>query len=357
MKTTIYSLFVFAFTIFCCDSPKKSDKVTEKTENRTESFPYITYNVENLFPGDGSLLRVEDGVSLEDGRVVVVDQANGLRLIEKNGSNRPFGNFKDAGFINNPPEQIAGPNGLVLEHDGKHLLMCDVSDGKIYRTNIASEKTELIYDHNYGVNAIYSDKTGAIWFTQCAENTNIAEMFMALNLSVPTGAIFRMADLKSIPTKIADSLYFSNGITMDKDEKTLYVSETMMDRVKSFDVDVTNGKAEYVGVVAYVGTPDNIIFDNNGNLIVASPANNQIIAFDFKNHSQHIIFDASTKENQEIANEWFRRSHLGLPRAELVTPNLFSPLPGLLTGMFFSKDGQTLYIANLGNDLLKLEYK
>lgn len=357
MKTTIYSLFVFAFTIFCCDSPKKSDKATEITENRTESFPYITYNKENLFPGNGSLLRVEDGVSLEDGRVVVVDQANGLRLIEKDGSNRPFGNFKEVGFFNNPPEQIAGPNGLVLEHDGKHLLMCDVSDGKIYRTNIASEKTEIIYDHNYGVNALYSDKTGAIWFTQCAENTNMGEMFMALNLSIPTGAIFRMADLKSNPTKIADSLYFANGITMDKDEKILYVSETMMDRVISFNVDVTNGKAEYSGVVANVGTPDNIIIDNNGNLIVASPANNQVIAFDFKNHSQHIIFDASTKENQEIANEWFRRSHLGLPRAELVTPNLFSPLPGLLTGMFFSKDGKTLYIANLGNELVKLVYK
>jgi sugar lactone lactonase YvrE len=211
MKITIYSLILFAFTIFSCNSPK-SDNETVKTEKTTEDFPYITYAKENLFPGDGSLLRVEDGVYLEDGRVVVVDQANGLRLIEKNGSNRPFGNFNDAGFINNPPEQIAGPNGLVLEHDGNHLLMCDVSDGKIYRTNIASEKTELIYDHNYGVNAIYSDKTGAIWFTQCAENTNMGEMFMALNLSVPTGAIFRMADLKSIPTKIADSLYFSNGL-------------------------------------------------------------------------------------------------------------------------------------------------
>ncbi|MBR9847097.1 MAG: SMP-30/gluconolactonase/LRE family protein [Algicola sp.] len=356
MKITVCSVLFFVITIVSCNSPK-SDKETEETKKSIDNFPYITYNEENLFPGDGSLLRVEDGVSLEDGRVVVVDQENGLRIIEKDGSNRPFGNFKDAGFFKNSPEKIAGPNGLVLEYNGNHLLMCDVSDGKIYRTNIALEKTELIYEHNYGVNAIYSDKTGAIWFTQCAENTNMGEMFMALNLSVPTGAIFRMADLKSIPTKIADSLYFSNGITMDKDEKVLYVSETMMDRVKSFNVDVTNGKAEYSGVVANVGTPDNIIMDNNGNLIVASPANNQVIAFDFKHNSQHIIFDASTKENQEIANEWFRRSHLGLPRAELVTPNLFNPLPGLLTGMFFSKDGQTLYIANLGNDLVKLEYK
>ena len=82
-----------------------------------------------------------------------------------------------------------------------------------------------------------------------------------------------------------------------------------------------------------------------------------MIAVDFKNHSQHIIFDASTRETQEIANEWFRRSQLGIARAELITPKLHSPLPGLLTGMFFSQDGRTLYIANLGNDILKLDFK
>ncbi len=92
----------------------------------------------NLFPGNGGLLRPEDGVALEDGRIIVSDQAKGLRLIEKDGSNRPFGNFAEVGFIHNPPKNNAAPNGLVLEHDGKHLLMCDVSDGKIYRTNVDS---------------------------------------------------------------------------------------------------------------------------------------------------------------------------------------------------------------------------
>ncbi len=78
---------------------------------------------------------------------------------------------------------------------------------------------------------------------------------------------------------------------------------------------------------------------------------------DFKNHSQHIIFDGSTKDNLKITNEWKRRSHLGLERLEILSPDLYNPLPGLLTGMFYSNDGQTLYIANLGNDLLKLDYK
>ncbi len=350
MKISIYFLFLFAFTFISCDSNKSNNQINS-TEISLEKLPYFTYQKANLFPGTGSLLRVEDGVALEDGRIIVVDQAKGLRLIEKDGSNRPFGDFANAGFVYNAPEKIAAPNGLVLEQDGKHLLMCDVADGKIYRTNVGSEKVELIYDHPYGVNSIYRDKTGAIWFTQSSKGV------IAVNLPIPNGAIFRMADLKSVPIIIADSLYFANGITMDKDEKNLFVAESMMDRVHSFEVDIMSGKTAYSGVAANVGTPDNILIDKSGRLLVASPVTNQVVAVDLKNHSQHIIFDASTKENQKITNEWFRRSHLGLARAELLSPNLYSPLPGLVTGMFFSKDGQTLYIANLGNDLLKLNYK
>lgn len=356
MKPTIYSILFCLLLIFSCNQ-NNSKSYTEVTKKTSGNLPYLTYEKENLFPGNGSLLRAEDGAALDDGRIVVVDQANGLRIIDKDGSNRTFGNFKEAGFVHNPPEKIAAPNGLVLEHDGKHLLICDVADGKIYRTNVETEKVELIYDHKFGVNSIYSDKTGAIWFTQCAKNTNYQGMFMEINSPGPNGAIFRMADFNSVPELIRDSLYFANGITMDKAEKNLFVSETAMDRVHSFEIDVNTGNTKYSGVATTVGTPDNILIDNNGKLIIASPVNNQVIAVDFDKHSQHIIFDASTKENRKITNEWFRRSHLGLKFGDLFTPKLYEPLPGLLTGMFFSSDGRTLYIANLGNDLVKLEYK
>ena len=206
------------------------------------------------------------------------------------------------------------------------------------------------------MNTIYRDKTGALWFSQSTESTNLGEMFQAANLPVPSGAVFRMADLKSAPIKIMDSLYFSNGITMDKDEKHLYIAETMMDRVHSFEVDTKTGEAKYLGVAANVGSPDNILIDQEGRLIVASPLYNQVIAVDFKNHSQHVIFDGSTKENLKNTNEWNRRSRLGMERLELLSPYIFSPLPGLLTGMFFSNDGKTLYITNLGNDLLKYDF-
>lgn len=356
MRLDIYVLLLFIFTLMSCNSPKSNNEINTKEESKNQT-SYLTFQKENLFPGDGSLMRAEDGVSLEDGRIIVVDQAKGLRLIEKDGSNRPFGDFTAAGFLHLPPDQIAGPNGMILEHDGQHILMSDVADGKIYRINVATEKVEMIYDHPYGVNTIYRDKMGALWFSQSAESTNLGEMFQAANLPVPTGAIFRMADLKSTPVKILDSLYFANGITMDKDEKHLFVAETMMDRVHKLEVDNRTGEVSYMGVAANVGTPDNLLIDKEGRLIVASPLYNQVVAVDFKNHTQHVIFDGSTKDNLKITNEWNRRSHLGMERLELLSPDLFNPLPGLLTGMFYSNDGQTLYIANLGNDLLKLGYK
>ena len=354
MRLYIYILLLYVFAFIGCDSPKTSDNI-KSTVKSTNQLPYFTFQKENLFPGDGSLLRAEDGVSLQDGRIIVVDQAKGLRLIEKDGSNRPFGNFSAVGFVHLPPEQIASPNGMVLEHDGEHILMSDVADGKIYRINVTTEEVEMIYDHPYGVNTIYRDKTGALWFSQSAESINLGEMFQAANLPVPTGAVFRMADLKSAPVKILDSLYFANGITMDKDEKHLFVAETMMDRVHKLEVDNKTGEVNYIGVVANVGTPDNLLIDKEGRLIVASPLYNQVILIDFNNHSQHIIFDGSTKDNLKSTNEWNRRSHLSMERLELLSPDLFSPLPGLITGMFFSNDGQTLYITNLGNDLLKFD--
>ena len=356
MRLLSYALLLCVFTFICCNTPKTSNEFNS-TKDSVKQLPHFTFQKENLFPGDGTLLRAEDGIALEDGRIIVVDQAKGLRLIEKDGSNRPFGDFEAAGYVHLPPEKVAAPNGIILESNGQHIITSDVSDGKIYRINIASEKVEMIYDHPYGVNSIYRDKTGALWFSQSTESTNMGELFRDVNLPVPHGAVFRMADLKSSPVKIADSLYFANGITMDKDEKHLFVSETMMDRVHVFEVDINSGLTKYTGVAANVGSPDNILIDQEGRLIVASPLYNQVVAVDFENHAQYVIFDGSTKDNIKITNEWIRRSHLGMERLELLSPDLFLPLPGLITGMFFSHDGQTLYISNLGNDLLKYDFK
>ena len=352
---TILKYFLLLMTVLSCQSPEHVNAI-ESEVLPEEKLPYFTYAEENLFPGDGSLLRAEDGIFLGDGRIVVVDQAHGLRLIEKNGSNRPFGDFKSAGYEHLPPSKVSAPNGVILESDGQHIITSDVSNGKIYRVTVATEEVEMIHDHPYGVNTIYRDQTGALWFSQSTHSTNMVELFKDLDNPEPHGAVFRMADLKSEPVKMIDSLYFANGITMDQDEKNLYVCETLMDRVHQFEVNVNEGSTHYKGVVARVGSPDNILVDQKGRLVVASPLFNQVVVIDMENHSQQVLFDGSSELNSELSREWDRRNHLGEKLMDLFTPALFQPLPGLLTGMFLSTDQQTLYICNLGNDLLKYEF-
>ncbi len=349
-----FPLSLVILLLGCINSSNQAEnRLTQETSSQ---LPHFKFQEQNLFPGDGSLLRAEDGVALDDGRIIVVDQANGLRLVEQDGSNRPFGDFTSVGFTHDPPDVVAAPNGIFLEQDGQHVIMSDVANGKIYRVNIPTEEVRLIYDHPYGVNTIYRDQTGAVWFTQSTNSTNMNELFRDINLPAPTGAVFRMTDLESAPALIADSLYFANGITMDLEEKMLYVAETMMDRIHQFEVDVVSGTAEYAGVAAHTGTPDNLLVDNEGRLVVACPVYNQVVMIDFDKHTQYVLFDGSTDNGRKISNEWNRRSHLGMERLELMTPELFSPLPGIVTGMFFSNDSQTLYVTNLGNDLLKFDY-
>jgi hypothetical protein len=103
VKLSSYLLFLVEFILISCASNNKSNQIIP-SQKLSAQIPYLTFQKENLFPGDGSLLRPEDGVALADGR-----------------------------------------------------------------------------------------------------------------------AVFRMADLKSAPAIVADSFYLANGITMDRDEKTLFV--------------------------------------------------------------------------------------------------------------------------------------
>ena len=61
-----------------------------------------SFSSQMILPTDRSLTRAEDGVTLTDGRLIVADQVYGLRLVEADGSNRPFGKFAEAGYLHSP---------------------------------------------------------------------------------------------------------------------------------------------------------------------------------------------------------------------------------------------------------------
>jgi hypothetical protein len=109
----------------------------------TPPLPSWTFTPDMIFPADQSLLRAEDGVALPDGRVVVTDQAHGLRAVSPNGTSRPFGQFAEAGYQHQPPEQAGGANGASLEPGGTHILMSDVFRGAIY--DPATDTTQSVF--------------------------------------------------------------------------------------------------------------------------------------------------------------------------------------------------------------------
>ena len=106
---------------------------------------------------------------------------------------------------------------------------------------------------------------------------------------------------------------------------------------------------------ASVHTPDNVAVDARDRVWVASPGANQVVMIDGACRAQYTVFDAPSATNRAGVDEWVRRSRLGEPLLELFTPELWAPLPGAVTGMFWSADGGTFYITGLGNALLRYE--
>jgi sugar lactone lactonase YvrE len=336
--------------------------VSEKYCQSAE-FPSFAFNESNIFPKDKHLHHPEDGKALADGRIVVGDEEFGMRIIEKDGKSRPFGKFKEAGWRHDPPKLPAGPNGMFLERDGRHLLLAEVYKGKIYRVNTKTEETKMIYDHPFGINSLIRDSKGTIWFTQSAKNAEekgVEDLFGVLDQPVDSGAVFYLPgsgnEIKTPAVEAAKNIYFANGIVLDKAEKYLYVAETMMNRILRYEVDISQGTLTKRETYQSVITPDNIDFDKDGNLWIASPISNKVFAIDKKCRSLHTVFTAPSESNTKNQDEWTKRSHLGQPLLELFSPDSWNPLPGgALTGMFWSQDHKTFYITGLGNAVLKYE--
>ena len=336
------------------------DEARSSSLCQSSGFPRWTFDESHLFPPDRGLARPEDGKALPDGRLVVSAEQYGLLLIEQDGSHRPFGQFKKAGYSHKPPESPGAPNGVFLEHDKRHLLVGDVYTGKIFRVDSETEETKLVYDHLYGVNSVYRDRQGTVWFTQStnnAEENGKGGLWAAGNTPIPTGSVWRLPghgdEFAQQAEEVVRDLYLANGITMDQTETYMYVAESMMNRVLRFRVDTERGVVSDRENYQMVYMPDNVAIDADNNLWIASHVENTVIVVDQACHTVHTVFRATSKSHSIYVDQWVTGSHLGQPLRALMTPGASKPLPDFLTGLFFSAQGDTVYFTAFGNAILK----
>jgi sugar lactone lactonase YvrE len=333
----------------------------EAVTNEAAALPTWTYDSTMVFPSDGSLMRAEDGVALPDGRLIVSDQAHGLRLIELDGTSKPFGDLATAGYTHRPPAHNGGANGVSLEPDGTHLLLADVFGAAIYRVDVSSGATEKLYQHRYGINAAVRDSKGAIWFTQSAQNTpddGEPRLWAAVDIPRAEGALFRLAAtngrLDSTPQVVVDSMGFGNGLAIDESTGHLYVSEMLAGRVLRYRVDLNAGTVSDRTVFVDSVAADNVELDGEGNLWLALPLMNELLVVNTASGARHIAFRSLTPAQAEVIAEFARRGLAGESRMALFTPAVWAPLPGPITGVIFGPRGGPVYVTGLGNALLKL---
>jgi sugar lactone lactonase YvrE len=286
-----------------------------------------------IFPADRSLNRPESGVGLKDGRIVVADQVDGLRLVQTDGSSRPFGKFAEAGYLHDPPKIVGGPNGVTLEPSGTQIIVADVFRGGIYRVDVETEATELDYQHDFGVNMARTDRSGGIWFTQSTRNhpeNGEAELWRAVETPTPDGALWYIppptGGEERTAVQLVDDFYFANGIALDEDAGYLYVAETMGNRVYQFRVDVAAGQVS-----------------------------NRTVVLDPATGIAQSVFRLSTPESEELVETIEARLQAGQPWLQYMTPPLWEPGPGPITGMILTPNDGPVYASGLGDALIRLE--
>ncbi|HEX6250907.1 MAG TPA: SMP-30/gluconolactonase/LRE family protein [Gemmatimonadaceae bacterium] len=336
---------------FACDSPPRT------IEPPTE----WSFDSTMVFPSQRGLHGPEDGVALPAGRLLVSDAISGLRLIETDGSSRPFGGMVAAGYVHSPPSREGGANGVSLESDGTHALVTDIEAGSIYRVNVSTGAAERVYQHGYGINAAVRDSRGTIWFTQSAQNTaetGLGRMWAAVDAGSSEGALLRVTmsgdQVSASAEVVLDSLAFPNGVVLDERNGHLYVSEMMAGRVLRYRVDPATGALSERAVVFEGHAVDNLEMDDEGNLWMVAPISNQVFVLNTATGATHTAFKVQSPVQMERAAEFDARGKRGESRMELLSPEQWAPLPGFITGVILSPARGPVYLTGLGDALIRL---
>jgi gluconolactonase len=212
------------------------------------------------------LLRPEGVMVADDGTIYTADGRGRCARIEKSGKTIFFGDLEGL------------PNGLCLDKDG-NCIVANIGNGQVQSLSPSGTHKVLMTEADGkqmgSPNFPFMDSKNRLWVSN---STDHEDLDAALQGPIPDGGVVLIQNGKS--RIVADGICFSNGLTPDADEKTLYVAETMKRRILRYDIadDGSLSGREVYGpdILGALGYPDGIAFDEAGNLWITFPAWNAV---------------------------------------------------------------------------------
>ena len=207
------------------------------------------------------LIRPEGVMALDGGILYTADARGCCSRIDENGRTTFFGNVGGC------------PNGICIDTEG-NCIIANIGSGQVQ-----SLKPDGVHDvilteaggrKMPAPNFPYLDFKGRLWVSNSTDREDIDS---ALQDPLPDGCVVLIE--KGQSRIVAEEIYFSNGLTLDKKEEYLYVAQTMKRDILRYKIgpDGSLGTAEVYGPTSLgdMGFPDGIAFDEAKNLWVTFP--------------------------------------------------------------------------------------
>jgi len=176
------------------------------------------------------------------------------------------------------------PGPTPASHVGGSIQRVDIGTGKVETVYEACDGKRLV-----GPNDLVFDKQGGFWFTDHGCSTPEGRKFGALYYARPDGSHI---------SRQRDHFVSPNGVGLSPDEKTVYMADTNLGRLWSFDVAQPGVLAEpppfqpgnVVCNLPGYQLLDSLAVEAGGKVCVATIINGGITAFDPNGTTEHYPF-------------------------------------------------------------------
>lgn len=224
----------------------------------------FTLDLDELGWTGHDLVRPESVVAEPDGTLWASDGRGGVTRIDPDGTQAFLAGLGGE------------PNGLAIDPDG-NLVCANIGLGVVQRLSRDGQVSVLLEEvdgqRTSSANFVFYDRHGRLWVT-CL--TREDHWWPAVARPRPDGFVV-LVDERGARI-VADGIYATNEARLDREERFLYVAETMKARILRFPVrpDGSLGEREVFGPdgLGLGGYVDGFTFDAEGNLWVTTVVRN-----------------------------------------------------------------------------------